>query len=442
MMLSLALGAVVLNAALAVTSRAFVAQGWLPSEAAGTGVGATRDFITLTQGTDSWMPMLRAIHIHEAGQPIYDTLFFAEKVKFQYPLTALLPVVGLRKVGVTDESFPGVARMASWLAVWATIGVSIAIYFTVRRRAQAAWGLPVGASPWGHPVGEAWMAALALGIAGLSFYPLVKGFALGQIQTFLTLFFAIACYCWLRGKERAAGALIGLMILVKPHYAFIGLWFALRKRFGALWAAVGVVGGGLAVAVAVFGWSAQIKYLDVIREASRGESYFSNLSFNGVANRLLGNGPNLSFDANAFAPYHPLVFATTVLSAVVLVGAALVFPRKPGQRGRAADFCAVTVAATAASPIAWEHHYGILFPVFAMVIAAHVERREITRILVAYTLVANAWTPFNVFSSIPAVNVLQSACLAGVVLTLVVLWRQRRQDEGPSFRDARGRHAV
>jgi len=415
-LLVFATAGVLLSAALALASYTFVGKGWLPPEAAGTGVGATRDFLALKQGTDSWMPMLRAARVYETGQPIYESIFFKERVKFQYPLTSLLPLIALRKAGVSEEAFLSIVRFGSWLAVWATIGVSIAIFFAARRAAQNV------DSP--DAAGE-WVATLALVIAGLNFYPLLKGFALGQIQTFLTLFFALACYCWVRGQQRMAGALIGFMILVKPHYAVLGLWFVVRRRFGALWAALTVVGAALAVATAVFGWSEQIKYLDVIREASRGYAYYPNLSFNGLINRLLFNGSNLIFDPIQFPPYHPVVNAVTVLASIAFIGAALFYPRTREQRGGVADFCAVSVAVTAASPMAWEHHYAILFPVFAVLMAVRHAPRSAIGMLVAYLLVASAWTPFNIFAAVPVFNVLQSVFLAGVLTTLVLLWKRQ-----------------
>jgi len=401
--------ALILSVVLALITRVCVNQGWIPPAASGTGLGAVLDFLTFSHGTDSWMPMLRAIGLYDNGRPIYDTLFFAEHVKFQYPLTSLLPLIGLRKVGMSENQLLDLVRVTSWLAVWATVGFSIAIFFAVKGRGKD------------RPEYR-WAATLAIGIAGITFYPIVKGYALGQIQTFLTLFFCIAFYCWIRGGEIFAGALIGLMILIKPHYALISVWFVLRKRFRAFWSTVIVVGTGLAVGFVVFGWREQMRYLEVVKEASRGYAYYPNLSMNGLMNRLLFNGSNLSFDATTYAPYHPVVYMATTAAAILLLAAAFFYPRDPKVRGGVADLCAMTVATTAASPMAWEHHYGVLFPAFAVLAATVTRRREVVWTICAYALVSNSWTFLNVFADTPVLNLLQSVSFIGVLVSLFVFW--------------------
>jgi len=353
--------------------------------------------------------MLLATRLYEKGQPIYDTLFFEQNVKFQYPLTSLLPLIALQKMGLSEDRFLGLVGAFSWLAVLAAVGIGVAIFFKLRGRT----GL---------------VAGLSIFIAGVSFYPHVKGYALGQIQTFLTMFFVIACYCWLRGKEAAAGVLLGLMALVKPQYAVVLIWFALRKRFQALGASLIVMVGGFAAGLALFGWREQMKYLDVIEYAGRrGHGYYPNLSFNGLANRLFFNDPSLEFDPLKYAPYHPGVYAITLLTSVILIGLALWYPFAPKLRGGLADFCAIALASTAASPIAWEHHYGVLFPAFILLAVTAVTRREWVLLAIAYVLVANSWSPFNAVANIPILNLLQSVSLAGVLMVFALLLNQRRE---------------
>ena len=52
----------------------------------------------------------------------------------------------------------------------------------------------------------------------------------------------------------------------------------------------------------------------------------------------------------------------------MILGVALVFRTPPDSRGGAVDFAAAALAGTMASPIAWEHHYGLLLPIFAMLL--------------------------------------------------------------------------
>src|SRR5438046_1223754 len=53
----------------------------------------THRFFAMKQKRDSWFPMRRALKYFNSGnrELLYDHVFFKEKIKFQYPLTSLLP---------------------------------------------------------------------------------------------------------------------------------------------------------------------------------------------------------------------------------------------------------------------------------------------------------------------------------------------------------------
>jgi alpha-1,2-mannosyltransferase len=53
-----------------------------------------------------------------------------------------------------------------------------------------------------------------------------------------------------------------------------------------------------------------------------------------------------------------------VISSVALLALALWPPRETAARGGVIDFCLMGLAATMASPIAWEQHYGVALPIF------------------------------------------------------------------------------
>jgi hypothetical protein len=400
-----ACNALVVNGALTLIAVGAVSAHWLPHQAAVTGVGATRDFLAFHQGDDSWGPMLEAVKLHDAGHPIYDTLFFSLSMKFQYPLTALLPLVAVRKIGISEDQILTLLNVASWLAIWVTIGFSTALVFAIRPRLERI------------------AVTLAIGLAGLCFYPMMRAYLLGQIQVFLTMLFAMALYYWVRERPVPAGALIGLMTLVKPQYAVIVLWFLLRKRYPALWAALSVVTVGSAISLALFGWQEHVRYLDVLTFiAKRGESFYANLSVNGILNRLLFNGPNLEWDANSYAPYNPWIYALTTLSSILIAGGALLIYNK----SHAVDLAAITITATLASPVAWDHHYGVLFPIFALLVARWGVEPGAVGLGVAYLLVSNSWSPMNLLSRVPILNLLQSMELFGVLLLLVLCYRSRK----------------
>ena len=68
---------------------------------------------------------------------------------------------------------------------------------------------PVLTAPSSHALIVA-RALLVLGFA-LTFYPIVKGFTLGQIQVWLNGLFALSIVCWATGWKASSGVLIGLM---------------------------------------------------------------------------------------------------------------------------------------------------------------------------------------------------------------------------------------
>ena len=116
--------------------------------------------------------------------------------------------------------------------------------------------------------------------------------------------------------------------------------------------------------MAAFGWADHVDYLRVVSfMGQRGEAYYPNQSINGLLNRLMSiSDPvrynNLEFHMSEFAPFNPWVYVLTVISSAVILLAAIAWRSK--DEDRVFDFCRMAVSLTVASPIAWEHHYGIL----------------------------------------------------------------------------------
>ena len=161
----------------------------------------------------------------------------------------------------------------------------------------------------------------------------------------------------------------------------------------------------------------------------RGEGYFPNQSLNGLLNRLLRNGNNLEWMGASFAPYHPWVFWPTAISSALLVAAALA-PPPAGQRGDAVDFSLLALTVTVASPIAWEHHYGILPPIYAATLAAVVVRPALGAaglplLAASFALTSNELGFTNRLATTNW-NVLQSYLYVGALLLLLLLHRLRR----------------
>jgi hypothetical protein len=158
---------------------------------------------------------------------------------------------------------------------------------------------------------------------------------------------------------------------VKPQYAILLIWSLLRRhwRFVAGFSAA-VFPLGF-VSLALFGWDNHMRYIGVIREIAKvGESFWANQSVNGFVNRLIGNGDPVNFSPVEFAPYHPLVHSITIATSLLILGLALYRGKSAAGGDSTLDLAVMIAAATMASPIAWEHHYGAFLPLFALALPA------------------------------------------------------------------------
>jgi hypothetical protein len=383
-------------------------------------------FATGRQGGDSWRPMSRAYAyaatLEQRSKPLYDKMFFSPAVEhkgYQYPPTALLAVSMARLLA--GERFYAALE---WIT-WAFIPVTVLFVIGIHQRSAESAGVAAPGSAT-----ERWALLSILAVLALSFYPAIRAYRNGQIQTWINAFFAIALWAALRGSTGLAGLLAGAMCLIKPQYAVLGLWGVLRGkwRFSLAWAAV--VALGLLVSVALFGMAPHVGYADVLAFiARRGESFYPNQSFNGALNRLFGNGESAAW-MKQFPPPHPWVYAGTLITSAALLLWGLLGRVSPRERGGPADFCAIGLASTIASPIAWEHHYGVALPVFAFlwpVLAARpaLGPRRVALLAVSYGLCSNSFMITNAFADTP-LNPLQSYRLAAGLVVLWLLDRLRR----------------
>ncbi|QCG90001.1 UbiA family prenyltransferase [Azospirillum sp. TSH100] len=377
---------------------------------------------------DSWDPMIAALDwLHERpGENVYDGVFFKQHIKFQYPVTSLLPLEAMKALGVLD--LVAFERINLMFVLATAAGMAILVL-----EMAARLRLP-GAR-------DDRLTQVLLGgfgfVATLCFYPVLKAFSLGQVQVWLNAAFVFACIALLRDRRALCGALLGASTLMKPQMSLFLVWAVIRGdwRMAAGWTAVVVP--GVALATLFYGFAPMVDYLDVLLFIGRhGESYHVNQTVNGLVNRLLRNGNNLDWSAEAFAPYHPVVHIATQVSGLIFVGFGLLWRRRDRGAERILPFVVAGICFTVGSPVAWVHHFGILLPAFALAFLILLEpglRRPAGAaglLAAAYFLAGNVlFWPVNALADTP-LNILQSylffATLMLLGLTIVLAGRHDR----------------
>lgn len=383
-------------------------------------------------GDDSWGAMQVGLdHARERpSELLYTKVFFTEQFRFQYPPSALFALAALHALApdrvqtndVYEGPWPAINTIVGWAFILVTMA-SVAMLLEDRlghARPDVDW------QRW------RWPRAAVVIVLVLTFYPVVKAFTLGQIQVWINGLFALGLLAWLKGRKGASGVLIGIVSLIKPHYGLVLIWAVLRKEFRFAAASGITIAIGLVASAAVYGLANHVDYVHVVSFLSqRGEAYFPNQSVNGLLNRLMSiRDPQLyvtlDLPAGKFPPFTPWIYGATLVSSAVLLISALLPRRTSGDSDRTIDFSIMALTCTMASPIAWEHHYGITLPIYAVLLASCVgDRSRLAWLALSYVLVSTYLPVTNALAA-SSLNILQSALFAGAVVLLLLLYRSRR----------------
>lgn len=379
-----------------------------------TGVDPLMWFVVGRQGGDSWRPALTALDVADTLQlrsrGLYEKVFFQARVPhkgFQYPPTALLPIRAARALAGNDAYT--VLAILNWLTIPVLILASL---FLVRPSAPLSTGNRV-------------LLVLIAVFSTLLFYPATRAYRNGQMQAWINALFAVGLAAYSGNRALLSGTCLAFATMIKPQMGLFALWAALRRQPAMLAGFVLVLGAGVTATIFWLGLAPFVGYLDVLRHvAQRGETFYPNQSMNGFMNRLVGNGSSVDFGDSMPEP-NAVVSLVTGVSSVLLLVLALIPPR--GARGSApspVDFAFMGLIATLASPIAWEHHYGVLLPAFALLARSFLEGRlrglHLWLSAIAWTLTANSWEAANAFAASP-LRFLQSSLLGGVLCLAVAL---------------------
>lgn len=361
---------------------------------------------------------------------LYQELFFERGVKLQYPPTSLLALDGLRRLpfaGFFPDGDPLSDRSLnriSWLAVLCCALLSALCFVLCAGMALAPGDPPLKRS-------DRVLLGLLGAVAGIAFYPLVRGFYLGQIQTVIDALLAGLVLAWVVRRQATAGVLAGLICLIKPQLGFLVLWALLRRRFRFVAGFTVVVGIAGCASLAAYGLGTHLDYLEVLSFIGRhGEGFHPNQSLNGLLNRMLEIGNNLEWEGEFFAPFDARVYWPTLLCSMVLLGFALLYRAREHERAPALDLAIAIVSVTLASPVAWTHHYAVLLPVFAVAVPATFSTTTLGRsrflwLGLSYVFVANNFRALNRLADTPF-NFLQSYVFFAGLALLFLLYRLRR----------------
>lgn len=312
-------------------------------------------------GVDSWAPMFLALDYLAApgAGRLFDVLFFDSGVKFQYPPPSLLVLEPLYRSGVQSVHVLNAINLVlmganAWVV--GTIAVKLA----------------------GDALTSAQRGAVRYGLAFVALYyePIMLGYTIGQIQIALNLLFSASCLLLISRKEGLAGGLIGLATIIKPQFGPLLLIQLVQRRWHFARGLLICAGVLTMVSVLMYGFSNHLDYLRVLSFLSeRGEAFHLNESVNGIAHRLLGNGS--AFEVfqtsgvwqSAIPPHHPVVTLVTRVTAVLFLALPFVamWMLKP-QRDSVLLYCLCAASTLLASPIAWTHHYGVLLPMYPVLV--------------------------------------------------------------------------
>jgi Glycosyltransferase family 87 len=378
-------------------------------------------------GDDSWFPMGRALDFLHGGSSglLYQSLFFTEHVRFQYPPSGLLLIDLARSIGISTYAQLN-AINAGLLIIF---GLVFAIFSVQTLRPIRCFGFQV-------PIGP-----LAFLIA-IRFYPNNSAFQFGQIQLLLGFLFLLACFALLHEKRALAGCLVAAAATIKPQFMLFGLLTLWQRDWRFLTGFVVVLGSALVLSVALYGWDNNLDYLNVLKFLSaHGEYHHLNQSINGILVRFLYVGPSLDLDPShlipmPFPPYIPTVYFAATLSGLAITAIPFaVKAREPKSSiSNVLGFCAAGALFTMASPIAWVHHYNILLPTYVVVLRLILDHGRgwialsalgISFILTGLPIVP----PFS--PTIPASNLLQSHVFFGACILVGLAFVEMLTDPTP-----------
>lgn len=173
-------------------------------------------------------------------------------------------------------------------------------------------------------------------------------------------------------RQAAAGALFGLIAVIKPAFVLIGVLYLLRGRWRVVAGGAAVCLGAAALSLAIFGWGMHLLWYEAgIRPYAAGiVPAFNNWTIEAFLMRAEIGGParadftphDLSPRGEAIAIALKAALAAGLTYAVWRSGRVL----RPTERDIETELLMVVIAAMLVSPLSWAHYFTLLLPAFVL----------------------------------------------------------------------------
>lgn len=409
--LALFLGCVVLFEALTIAVA--------PRLHSGSVLKIAKDSLLLRVRNDSWADMAQGnLAWRQAPDAIYETAFFERGVRFIYPPTSLLLFRAWLAAGRLHLRPFTALKITLVLAMLGTCWLAAEFFFSV---------LPARA--WGEAsAAERWQLGACIAALVFTFLPTINAFFLGQVQTLLNFLLIASALLWLHGRRRCSGILLGLTCWLKPQMALFLLWGMLRRQWSFAISLAAMLALGFAVSLAIFGWHNTAEYVVVLQYLGRhGDALFTNQSLNGLLHRQMHVGSPVTW-VHGYPPFNRTIYVTTLASSAAILVAASIVPMLRGMAGTPRDFLLFAMATVMASPIAWEHHYGVFFLAFLLWMPLALQRWCVFFALLAmYLPMTDNWAPVTLLMYSPWTFLISHVYLGGLALFLWTLFRRAEE---------------
>jgi alpha-1,2-mannosyltransferase len=296
----------------------------------------------------------------------------------------------------------------------------LALLFTIFPNYAAAWW------GWGAISIGCWLGALALllrelgpklrerisptwwpilGAALVNFPPVIAHLFWGQLQLPLLLLLLL---CWLflrRGRDLAAGTLLGVAIALKIYPLLLLAPLLIQRRWRAAGAALLAASVILVLSFLAIGWEqARVYFTVVLPEVNRAlaQSSPGNNSIAVVIRNATGSVP--------FAEWSSLVIRGLALGAISVVA----WRRRHTPAG---GFAAGSIALVIVPPVVWEHYFVLLYLPWLHAFAG-ATRRQIAWLAAAYFFIAAAPAVYHAPAGLAVVAQALPLCGAAILLAI------------------------